>query len=205
MAVEPTTRTLRDEQKAFTRKRLVDAAVEVFRRTSYNQATIEDITTAAGASRATFYLHFKSKAEIVKVLLDEELLPDSNALYERLYALREPTRADVRAFVRELIEYWDRHEPAIDILQQAHAADREEIGEGWAHALLDTSSVLARYLTEVRGVDPQVALIRAVISIGLLDRQHFFERLPGVDLDREATIDALTDLYVVMFEPEPPR
>src|SRR4051812_4121139 len=130
-------RTLREEQKAFTRRRLVDAAVEVFGANGYTQATIEDITRAAGASRAAFYLHFKSKAEIVKVLLSEELLPDSDAIYENLRDVTEPTWETMRVFVAQLLTYWDNHTPALDILQQAFAADREEIGENWAHALLD--------------------------------------------------------------------
>jgi AcrR family transcriptional regulator len=195
-------RTLREEQKAFTRRRLVDAAVEVFAATGYTQATIEDITNAAGASRATFYLHFKSKAEIVKVLLTDELLPDSDAIYENLRDVSEPTWDVMRVFVAQLLKYWDHHRPALDILQQAYAADREEIGEDWAHALLDTAELLAQYMTRLGGVEPELARVRAMLLIGLADRYHFFSRLPGFELDRESVLDALTDIWTTAFRAE---
>jgi AcrR family transcriptional regulator len=193
-------RTLREEQKAFTRRRLVDAAVEVFAATGYTQATIEDITNAAGASRATFYLHFKSKAEIVKVLLTEELLPHSNEIYEQLHALENPTWAEARALVSDLLDYWDIHRGTIDILIQAHAAEPDEIGPGWGKALLGTSGVLAHYLTHVRQVDDEAAHVRAVLLIGLVDRYTFFARLPGVRLDREIVIDSLTAYWLMSFQ-----
>jgi len=194
-------RTLREEQKAFTRQRLLNAAVDVFQRVGYTQATIEEITSAAGASRATFYLHFKSKAEIVKALLDEELLPDSNEIYEALHALENPTRLEARALVSDLLRYWDVHRGAIDILIQAHAAEPEEIAPGWGKALLGTSAVLAHYLTHVRQVDDEAAHVRAVLLIGLVDRYTFFARLPGVHLDPEVVLDALTDYWLMSFQP----
>ena len=194
-------RTLREEQKAFTRQRLFDAAVDVFERVGYTQATIEEITSAAGASRATFYLHFKSKAEIVKALLAEQLLPDSNEIYEQLHALENPTRVEARVLVADLLRYWDIHRGAIDILIQAHSAEPGEIAPGWGKALLGTSAVLASYLTNVRQVDADVAHVRAVLLIGLVDRYTFFERLPGVRLDRELVTDALTDYWLMSFQP----
>jgi len=122
--------SLRDEQKRFTRQRLIDAAKEVFADVGYAAATIEDITRAAGASRATFYLHFKSKATIVNELFLQVLLPESNEIYERLHQLTAPTRDDVRAFVADTFAYWDR----IPTVPAAVAPTRR----GWAalHDLL---------------------------------------------------------------------
>lgn len=60
--------TLRDVQKATTRRRLLDAAIEVYSREGYTEATVEKITNEAGASRHTFYLHFKDKEEVLQEL-----------------------------------------------------------------------------------------------------------------------------------------
>lgn len=64
----PKKQTLRDVQKATTRRRLLDAAIEVYSRDGYTGATVEKITNEAGASRHTFYLHFKDKEEVLQVL-----------------------------------------------------------------------------------------------------------------------------------------
>src|SRR3954464_10344860 len=60
--------TLRDEQKSFTRHRLIEGALAAFDRKGYAATTIDDIVAEANASRATFYLHFKRKADVVLVL-----------------------------------------------------------------------------------------------------------------------------------------
>jgi len=63
--------TLRDAQKAHTRQRLLEAARNVFYREGYYGATVDQIVVEAGASRPTFYLHFKDKEEVLGVLMAE--------------------------------------------------------------------------------------------------------------------------------------
>jgi AcrR family transcriptional regulator len=197
--------SLRDEQKRFTRRRLVEAAKEVFARTGYAAATIEDITNAAGASRATFYLHFRSKAEIVQELFLDVLLPESNTIYEDLHGLVDPSWDEVRDFVEQTLAYWDRHQTTLIILQQAMAVERDEIADTWSYALKDTSSVLAHYLEHVCGVEPEAAKARAIMLIGLLDRFYFFSHLPDVTVPRDAALDSLTDLWWTAMRREPSR
>src|SRR5436305_14980922 len=60
--------TLRDAQKRMTRERLIQAAVESFRLRGYAATTVDDVVTGAGATRPTFYLHFRTKADIVAEL-----------------------------------------------------------------------------------------------------------------------------------------
>ncbi|MEI3844029.1 MULTISPECIES: TetR/AcrR family transcriptional regulator [unclassified Microbacterium] len=60
---------LRQRQKAATREALVDAAIEVFAETGYPHTRIDDIAAHAGASRATFYLHFGSKAALLEEIM----------------------------------------------------------------------------------------------------------------------------------------
>ena len=63
--------TLRDVQKAHTRQRMLEAARAVFYREGYYGATVDQIVAEAGASRPTFYLHFKDKEEVLGVLIAE--------------------------------------------------------------------------------------------------------------------------------------
>lgn len=62
--------TLRDVQKADTRRRLLDAASQVFDREGYGMATVDQITSEAGASRPTFYAHFRDKEQVLAELME---------------------------------------------------------------------------------------------------------------------------------------
>jgi len=80
---------LRQQQAAFTRDRLLDAGRQVFAANGYLSASVDDIARAAGASRATFYLHFRGgKRELAAALMDENL-PRARRSYRALDALLE--------------------------------------------------------------------------------------------------------------------
>jgi AcrR family transcriptional regulator len=65
---------LRQQQAAFTRDRLLEAGRQAFSASGYLSVTVDEIARAAGASRATFYLHFKGgKRELAAALLDDSL------------------------------------------------------------------------------------------------------------------------------------
>ena len=61
--------TLRDVQKADTHQRLLDAASRVFDREGFDAATVDQITAEAGASRPTFYAHFRDKEQVLAELM----------------------------------------------------------------------------------------------------------------------------------------
>jgi AcrR family transcriptional regulator len=78
---------LRQQQAAFTRDRLLEAGRQVFAADGYLAATVDDIARSAGASRATFYQHFKGgKRELAAALLDEGL-PGERRRFRELDAL----------------------------------------------------------------------------------------------------------------------
>ena len=64
--------TLRTEQKAATRRRLMNAAMQVMAEKGYAAATVEEIALLAGASPATFYLHFKRKVDVLIAVVEDE-------------------------------------------------------------------------------------------------------------------------------------
>lgn len=57
--------SIRDAQRARTRRRLYEKALEVFRRDGVDAARIDDIATLAGTSRGTFYFHFPTKEHVL--------------------------------------------------------------------------------------------------------------------------------------------
>ncbi len=62
--------TERDRQRQETRRKVYDAALEIFRRDGVQASKIDDITQLAGVSRGTFYFHFPSKDDVLTVLMN---------------------------------------------------------------------------------------------------------------------------------------
>lgn len=58
---------------AMTRKKLKDAALDVFSEKSVDAATVEDITEKADLGKGTLYRHFVDKEEVVLVLVEDAI------------------------------------------------------------------------------------------------------------------------------------
>jgi AcrR family transcriptional regulator len=69
-------RLSREESRAQTRERLLDAAFKVFLKDGIEAASIEEVAEAAGYSRGAFYSNFESKDDLLCTVLDRELKRD---------------------------------------------------------------------------------------------------------------------------------
>ena len=73
MVMETTSRPARltrDERRAQTRERLLDAAEDVFNRLGYHGASLEAVAEAAGFTKGAVYSNFASKAELFIALAE---------------------------------------------------------------------------------------------------------------------------------------
>jgi AcrR family transcriptional regulator len=68
--------TLRDEQKAITRRRLLDAAEAVFARNGYHGSSVEEVAREAGASTGALYSNFAGKEDLFLALFEERIATD---------------------------------------------------------------------------------------------------------------------------------
>jgi AcrR family transcriptional regulator len=63
--VLPKTEGLRERNRRQTLQRIADVGVELFLAKGYEATTLDEIATAAGISRRTFFYYFKSKDDIL--------------------------------------------------------------------------------------------------------------------------------------------
>src|SRR5438093_8395626 len=68
--------TVRDEQAARTRSRILDAAGELFLERGYGRTTVQDLAERAGVARDTVHAIFGGKARVLTALIDTRLVPD---------------------------------------------------------------------------------------------------------------------------------
>ena len=182
--------SLREVQKQVTRERLIEAAAEEFRNRGFNETTAENIATAAGASRATFYVYFRTKAEIVAELMRRSQ-SDVMAAYRRLDDMEDPDQAGILDWLDETIMLWRERSSDFNTMEQALAND-DLVTETWLTILGDTYKVMpktfARYTDPVQHERARLHLLTLQMA---LDRTMFFTILRGRPLDMALLKDVL--------------
>jgi AcrR family transcriptional regulator len=111
--------SIRDEQRALTRARLLDAARRVFARRGFHAASLEEIASEAGATTGAIYSNFAGKEDLFLALFEDHVASQVRK-YREIFArgrnLEERSRGgadDWMDYLREepdsfplLIEFW---------------------------------------------------------------------------------------------------
>lgn len=182
--------TLRDEQRALTRRRLKEAALEVIARDGYPSATIDEIAATAGASRATFYLHFKSKADLIRELVETVPDRDREHIWAGLSRLRDPDPETVRAWLDEVIALYDAQRLYFLAVEQAVAVE-PELTEDYYRQVDRYLDQAARAFRE----DVEDVRVHLLLLWVQLTRLCFLWRVRGMELDEERTMQHLTRIW----------
>jgi AcrR family transcriptional regulator len=81
---KPRKRLTRDESRAQTRSRLIEAAGEVFAERGFYGASVEEIAERAGFSRGAFYSNFDSKEDLFLAVVDAHIESEMSSTAEAL-------------------------------------------------------------------------------------------------------------------------
>jgi AcrR family transcriptional regulator len=115
--------TLRQEHRDATRRRIIAAARRVFVKKGYARATIEEITAAAGVSRATLYLHFDSKYALLAAATEKMRAEAIEAARQLADVLIDGDLAGLRRWVEWALNWYAHNRP------MALAAEEAELSE----------------------------------------------------------------------------
>ena len=116
-----TDRRCATREKQFTKDRIVEAALLVFARTDYASVTVDEIVAAADVSRQTFYIHFKSKADV----LLEQLPIDDKHLRKLDRSIETRSAADLRSYLAAAIEWYEQSSALLLAVEVAASSDEE--------------------------------------------------------------------------------
>ena len=123
--------TVRVEQAAQTRLRILEAAGRLFESTGYARTTVRQIAGEADVAVDTVYATFGTKARVLTALIDLRLAPRAGerSVVERHEAQEvrdEPDqRRQVHLFARDMASVSSRVRPVYEILRTASAVDPE--------------------------------------------------------------------------------
>jgi TetR/AcrR family transcriptional regulator len=98
----------RAERKAASRRRILDAAREVFFRDGYGSASLDEVAERAEVAKGTLYRHVESKAELYLAVLTEN---GERFLEEMRQSVRDRgSPLDQLHSIGEFyLDYWSRH------------------------------------------------------------------------------------------------
>lgn len=189
---------MRAAQREFTRTRLVDAAVAVFAERGYARATVDEIAERAGATRATFYLHFKAKSDLLLDLLDRGA-SHFHGVYEDLSPVAHaPTYASVRRWLAVAMHEW---EAIADLARPVYeaASIEPEIHE-ILHArnavqITELADALRKGAMSLSARDGEV-----YASILLAPLSYYFQLfLRGEKFDQRRVLDAMAEAWMAVI------
>ncbi|KPM53256.1 TetR family transcriptional regulator [Frankia sp. R43] len=196
---------LRVAQRAFTRARFIDAAVVAFAEHGYVRTTIDEIVQRAGATKATFYLHFRGKADIL-VELNGRVLEAFDGIYVDLGDLtRAPTWEGIRAWLARAVERWERVRDYVAPLWEGAVVEPEirALTEGdYDRQVEYLAAALAAARDDLTQADAEITA-----AILLMPLQHFFSKfIHGQQVDIDRVLDALASAWLaIILHGAPPR
>jgi|SRR5215217_265201 AcrR family transcriptional regulator len=123
--------TVRDEQAARTRARILDAASDLFLERGYARTTMKDIAERADVARDTVHAIFGNKARVLTALIDVRLVPDAGVdnITQRPEALAIRDEADqgrqIEMFARFIAGISTGLRPVFEVLRTASAVEPE--------------------------------------------------------------------------------
>lgn len=173
-------KNLREQQKEFTKARLIEAARDLMTERGYVAVTVDDIVATAGASRATFYLHFRTKADIA-VEVAEAHREITRGWYPALDAiLADGSVDDLQAWFTTVVEYYDEKAPIIKALREA-AYVEQAIREDFVEFVRQAVESMPRHLSRWPEESHDEARLRLFLMIFQFDQFLEFrrERLDG--------------------------
>lgn len=168
---------LRQAQKQMTRRLLLESGFELFRTKGYAATTVDDIATAAGTTRVTFYAYFPSRGALMKALIDERLeevlrragSPGDGSMEQGLAAtVADGSPEAITAWLRRAADGWPAIQPVIRMGRDAAVVDPEltDPVERWRREAVGD---IEDGLTTAGRFEPHQRRFRGVLAMAELD------------------------------------
>ncbi len=194
--------SLRDEQKALTRRRLLDSAEAVFARSGFHGASVDELAREAGATTGALYSNFAGKEDLFLALFEERIATDVGD-YSQIVAEGATLEQQVRGAADHWMEILRERPDYFPLLMEfwSYAIRESVLRERLAGRLAALRSASGRLFMETAERHGQPPHAEAALFVGqlinALANGLAFEKLA----DPEAIPDALFgDMLVLIFK-----
>ena len=192
--------TLRQEHRDATRRRIIAAARKVFVKKGYTKATIEEITAAAGVSRATLYLHFDSKSALLAAATEKMRAEAMEGLRQLKDVLIRGDRADLRQWVEWVLHWYARNRPMALAGEEAQLS--EDKPTEFERAALDRLEPWVEMWPPARRAEARMRFELCRVQM----RTYMWGRSHTLFPEQEFPVDLFTEIWwATLKAPQPPQ
>lgn len=172
------------------REHLIETALKLFLERGYGGTTIDDVSDAAGVSRASFYTYFPTKRDILLVAARRTRKASAAALAALSEVPDEWTLQDLRRWIRAYFRYLDEHGGVLFVWSQAAWAD-EELHAWGVKSALDASDIVGKQLERLGANNKIDSRLQARAIIAMLDRFWYVWHKVDAPFQEDEVIDGL--------------
>ncbi|MFJ8818877.1 TetR/AcrR family transcriptional regulator [Amycolatopsis thermoflava] len=194
--------SLRERQKQQTRRDLLEHAKALFVERGYAAVTIDDIVSAVGCSRATFYLHFTGKPEVLQKIGAETMAQRAVAVYAELdEVLATGSRAEFTRWMRGAVAWFEENQAILPAWDEAVALEPEFRATA-KRAVDELPAAMPRYLERWGPQRRAEAHLRIELLVSQLER--FFTRwaVQGtITSTADEAAEVLSDIWFPALRP----
>jgi AcrR family transcriptional regulator len=197
----PAARLSRDEKKAITRKRLIEAAADVFAHRGFAATSVDEIAEKAGFSKGAVYSNFDSKEDLFLAVLDEHLHDQIYGVRRRLFEGTRPTGerlVEAGQLVMQMLQR-ERTWYLLSYEFLAYAARNTTFQEKYAarqRAQRELTASIIREDAESLGIRPPMPPERLAIALLAVANGIAFEKLADPDAVPD---DLLGELFALLW------
>lgn len=122
----------RERKKRETRRRILEAALQLMAKRPYSEVKIEEISAAADVANATFFLHFPTKASLIAAFNEEV----ATKIADELAAFKGSAVAKLERLRAMMLDEWRKHRNMMRqlvtefVAQPASMAAFSEVNQG---------------------------------------------------------------------------
>jgi AcrR family transcriptional regulator len=186
--------SLREDLKRRTRERLEAATIRLIRKQGFRATSVDQIARAAGTTRTTFYQYFKSKGDLIHFMQEAYIAPEMIAICKRLDDIRQPTWQQLREWVVDYSQTWERIHVFFEAYADASITDPDVAATSVPNTYLVTGHMI-NVLDRYTGAERQRVHDKLVILISVISQMLALTKGQHDDPRNSHLLDNFTDLF----------
>ena len=111
-------------KKAEIRTKILNSARDIFTRYGYGKTSMDDIAGEMGKGKSTIYYYFKSKEEIFKAVIEQELLSMQTKIFQEV-SKKEDAREKLKTYVVERMQGLKKMKDIYHVLRNEFKSNRD--------------------------------------------------------------------------------
>ena len=120
------------KQKEQLRQEIIDIAIQLFEERGFGAVSVDEIAQRTGIAKGTFYLYFKSKADLIQSVLEKGLALLEAAVFHAIKHGEGDARSDLRNVMRAQLGFFEEHGYIITLLVSGRGASAGDLpSEVW--------------------------------------------------------------------------